>query len=159
MQAHLVQSHLGGHYISDSNPEDIESYCETCGDYDMILTSWEDEEENGRLNALLKYFMMNSLNNKSDLDKKVEEFRQCDMETKEIIESILDEVEFDSEETDSIVSYLHEYHEISEEEYQKIVKINSFNEERQIKMVKHFEKSYKEPVKTLKLSKTRKKKV
>ena len=69
MLEHLVQSHLGGHYITDGEPEFIEAYCETCGDSDEILTSWENSEKDSRVNALLRYFMIGNLNLKEDLEK------------------------------------------------------------------------------------------
>ena len=142
MQEHLVQSHLGGHYISDGDPEFIEAYCETCGDYDMILTSWDDQEENAKLNALLRYFINSRLNTKKDLDEKVEEYDDYCEDKKDIIMNIIDDIEFDNEETSSIVSYLYEDKSISEEELNRILQISNFNKERQIKMVKHFAKTY-----------------
>ena len=36
---HLVESHLGGYYISNSDPEIIEAYCDQCGDSDRIILS------------------------------------------------------------------------------------------------------------------------
>lgn len=142
MQEHLVQSHLGGHYISCGDPEFIEAYCETCGDYDMILTSWDDEEENARLNALLRYFINSRLNTKKDLDEKVEEYDGYCEDKKDIIMNIIDDIEFDAEETNSIVNYLYEDKSISEDELNRILQISNFNKERQIKMVKHFANSY-----------------
>lgn len=38
---HLVESHLGGYYVSDLDPEQITAYCESCGDSDWILLSWD----------------------------------------------------------------------------------------------------------------------
>lgn len=151
MESHLVQSHLGGHYISSDEPECIEQYCETCGDYDSIITSWEDEEENARLNALLKYFMRSSINSKSDLDLKIDNFSECSLEMDEIINCILDEIDFDSEETYSILTYLYENHDISEDEYNKIIHIATFNKLRQNKMINKMKDSYIEDAKSLKL--------
>lgn len=151
MESHLVQSHLGGHYISSDEPEFIEQYCETCGDYDSIIASWEDEEENARLNALLKYFMRSSINSKSDLDLKIDNFSECSLEMDEIINCILDEIDFDSEETYSILTYLYENHDISEDEYNKIIHIATFNKLRQNKMINKMKDSYIEDAKSLKL--------
>ena len=137
---HLVESHLGGYYISDGDPEFIEMYCETCGDYDKIVTSWYPEEENGRINALLNYFMMNVMNSREDIDLKVDEYTDCSIETKEIIPFILNDIEYNRDQVDTIVSDLFESHDINEEEYRKIMHISEFEEDRQIKMINHFKK-------------------
>ena len=42
---HLVESHMGGYYISEADPEIIEAYCEQCGEHDYIIFSYETEEE------------------------------------------------------------------------------------------------------------------
>ena len=51
---HLVEGHLGGYYISDDDPEIIESYCEQCGDSDRIILSWE---KGNKMETLFDYFM------------------------------------------------------------------------------------------------------
>lgn len=142
MEEHLVQSHLGGYYISDMEPEIIERYCETCGDYDCIMTSWNEFEENARLNALLKYFMSNSLNTKKDLDRSYYEYSDCSLTSKEIINNIIDDIKYSSEEINNIITALFDDHDINEEEYKRISYVSKINGERQIKMVKHFAKSY-----------------
>ena len=50
---HLVESHLGGYYISDDDPDIIETYCDTCDDYDRVILSWKKDN---KLNTLIKYF-------------------------------------------------------------------------------------------------------
>lgn len=50
---HLVESHLGGYYASDDDPDIIESYCEQCGDSDRIIISWDN---GNMLETLLDYF-------------------------------------------------------------------------------------------------------
>ena len=49
---HLVESHLGGYYISDIDEEIIEICCEQCGDCDRIILSWK---KGNKLNTLLEY--------------------------------------------------------------------------------------------------------
>ena len=142
MLEHLVQSHLGGYYISCGDPEFIEAYCDTCGDYDVILTSWNEDEENARLNALLSYFINSDLNTKKDLEEKIVEYKDYVLDEGEIIPTIIEDINFNDEETSSIINGLYEYHEISEEEKDKIIEISNFNAKRQIKMVKHFESTY-----------------
>ena len=153
MEEHLVQSHLGGYYISDMEPEIIERYCETCGDYDLIMTSWNEFEENARLNALLKYFISNSLNTKKDLDRRIYEYSDCSLTNKEIINNIVDDIKYSSEEINNIITALFDDHDINEEEYKRISYVSKINEARQIKMVNHFAKSYdSSPPKVLQLN-------
>ena len=137
---HLVESHMGSYYISDSDPEFIEMYCETCGDYDSIVASWNPEEEKGRLNGLLSYFMMDVLNNREDINRKIDEYDEGPIEVEDIIPSIINDIEYNSDLVSSIVYDLFEYHDISDEEYRKIIQVSDFEEDRQIKMIKHFEK-------------------
>ena len=42
---HLVEGHLGGWYISDEEPEVITRYCESCGDSDSIILSWNEGDK------------------------------------------------------------------------------------------------------------------
>ena len=158
MLEHLVQGHLGGYYISSGELEFIEQYCEQCGDSDEILTSWDEYEEDARLNALLRYFMQDVLNDRKDIDRKVEEYVSYSVEPQDIVPSMLDNISYNLEDVFSIVSSLFENHEISEEEFNKIIQIAHFEEDRQLKMVKHFAKSMftkdkDGTVKLLKLSK------
>ena len=157
---HLVESHLGGYYISNSDPEYIEQYCEACGDSDRIITSWDPYEEKGRLNGLLKHFMIDVLNSKKDIDNRVELISDDITEKEEIIQALLNDINYNKEEIETILYNLFEYREISEEEYKKILQISNFEEDRQIKMIRHFEDSIpskedKEKQKILKLSNRR----
>ena len=38
---HLVESHMGGYYISSLPEEVIENECEECYDRDTIVASWK----------------------------------------------------------------------------------------------------------------------
>ena len=67
MLEHLVENHMGGYYISNKDADFIERYCERCNDADTILTSWNTEDKNGRVNALLKFFLMDNIKTKQDL--------------------------------------------------------------------------------------------
>lgn len=158
MLEHLVRSHMGGYYISSSDSEFIEQYCEQCGDSDEILTSWDEDEEDARLNALLKYFMLDVLNDRKDIDKKVEDYVNLSVEPEDIIPSMFDSISFNAEEVFSIVSCLFEKHDISEEEFNKIVQVSRMEEDRQLNMVRYFansmfSKNEDGTVKVLKLSK------
>ena len=50
---YLVESHLGGYYVSSLDPDIITAYCEQCGDSDSIILSWE---EGFMMEALINYF-------------------------------------------------------------------------------------------------------
>ena len=67
---YLVNSHLGGYYISDNDPSWIEEICEECGDCDIIIGSWNNEDE--KYITLLDFFLENKLFN--DLDNKIKEY-------------------------------------------------------------------------------------
>lgn len=141
MLEHLVEGHLGSYYISSSEPEFIEEYCEICGDSDTILTSWDDSEKDARVNALLRYFMIKNLNSREDIDKKVDEYISYDVEKKDIIPSLLNYIDCINEETYNFATYLFESKNINEDEYKRIINISRLEDDRQIKMVKYFSKS------------------
>lgn len=136
---HLVEGHLGSYYISDDDPEFIEQYCETCGDSDTILISWNQEEENARVNALLRYFMANNMNTREDIYSKVSLLSEWGDGA--IITLLLNEIKYNNEEVFNIVFSLYENKDITKKEFDTIIHISDFEEERQRKMVKYFEKS------------------
>lgn len=55
MKEYLVESHLGGIYVTTGNPDKIEEFCEQCGDYDVIGASWEQEDEEEQFKEILSY--------------------------------------------------------------------------------------------------------
>ena len=156
MEEYLVEGHLGGYYISNSDPEIIEAYCETCGDSDRILTSWDYEVDNARLNALLSYFLENVINDREALKKKIESFYHYTTDLSEIIDELLYYIEFDTEGICNVVTALYEDKEIDEIEKDKIITISNMEKDRQFKMIKLFLKSHidsKEDDKVMKLNK------
>ena len=54
---HLVESHLGGIYISDSPAYIITATCDQCGDSDWIVASWDDGDRTSEAKALAEYFI------------------------------------------------------------------------------------------------------
>ena len=141
MIEHLVEGHLGSYYISTKDPDYIEEICPKCNDYDEILTSWDNSQKNARTNAIVKYLMRNNLNNKKDIEKKIEEFNYGPINKKDIIYLILEYIYINWEEAYIIVSDLYENNFISEEEYYKILHISNIEEDRQNQMVMHYTKS------------------
>lgn len=49
---HLVEGHLGGMYLSQSDVADIEEMCESCGDSDMVVDTFDDADEDDVVRAL-----------------------------------------------------------------------------------------------------------
>lgn len=81
---HLVEGHLGGYYISNQDPEIITEYCDTCGDSDWILCSWEEGQ---MIPALVGFF------SRIDMERKnIEAFKnEGDASKVDIIDIALSE--------------------------------------------------------------------
>ena len=140
MMEHLVESHMGGYYISNKDADLIESYCEECNDADTILTSWNTEDKNGRVNALLKFFLMDNIKTKQDLyNRALENLADSYFHGIDLVYSLLNEIGCNIEEAYNIASELYEKNSLSEEEFNRIIYILNLEEERQINMVKYFE--------------------
>lgn len=121
---HLVESHLGGYYVSDLDPERITAYCETCGDSDWILLSWE---EGHMMEKLTEYF--------SELKysiKSIEKERQSGITKKEAIESILYEYSYKDK---YIIENLYSEKVVSEDEYKQLLKENLMAQKSQIDLI------------------------
>ena len=82
---HLVESHLGGCYVSSLDSKIITAYCETCCDHDWILLSWE---EGHMMEALLQYFSKLKYSKEN-----IERERQEGITKQEAIEDVLYEYE------------------------------------------------------------------
>lgn len=121
---HLVQSHLGGYYISSGDPIDIEAYCEECGDSDNIIASWENDNT---FLGLLGYF--------SGLKRTKEELEMYfsrGVSKEDIIFGLM--CDFDDDR--NIIFNLAEYNDISEEEMKKLIDQVSISQKEQFKLVK-----------------------
>lgn len=53
---YIVQSHLGGTYLSQADPELIEAFCEQCGDCDCILAAFRANDPEIALMALVNTY-------------------------------------------------------------------------------------------------------
>ena len=140
---HLVEGHVNGnYYISNSDSEFIEQYCEQCGDSDTILASWNPEEKNARLNALLRFFMESILNTREDIYyRALQQSHYSQWYSVDIISLLISDIECTNDDIREEVDDLHNNNYISDEEFDIIMHISDFEKERQIKMVKYFEKS------------------
>lgn len=143
MLEHLVEGHVNGsYYVSNRDPKVIEAYCETCGDSDEILTSWNPDEKNARLNALLKLLMADNLNTREDIyNSALQNSFICQWYGNDIITSLLNDVEDNNDKVFDIASSLLENKIITEKEFDVIMHISDSEKDRQIKMIKYFEKS------------------
>lgn len=80
---HLVEGHLGGYYISNQDPEIITEYCDTCGDSDWILCSWQEGQ---MIPALIGFFSRIEMERKN-----IEGFKNEGSEKIDIIDIALSE--------------------------------------------------------------------
>ncbi len=140
---HLVENHLtGDYYVSNRDPKFIEQYCEVCEDSDEILASWDPLIKNAKRNSILKYVIRNILNTREDIYNKAKDFDYYSQwYSEDIITLLLNDIDLNSEEMSNIIIYLYENKIINKSEFDFIVHIIDFEEERQIKMLKYFEKS------------------
>ena len=120
---YLVESHLGGYYISDLDPEVITAYCESCGDSDYILLSWE---EGHMMDALLKYFeeITHPIDN-------IKSYLNVGVTKKDFIDKILCE-SFDNR---IIIDTLFEQKYINDDEYKNLLEVNHQTHKNQISLV------------------------
>ncbi len=121
---YLVECHLGGYYVSDLDPEIITAYCESCGDSDWILLSWE---KGHMMEALIKYF--------SEIKHSTESIEREQHEgitKQEAIESALCEYSFENK---NIIDSLYDNKYILENEYRQLLKTNLQAQKNQISLV------------------------
>ena len=138
---HLVESHLGYYYISDSDLENITKPCDQCGDCDWVIFSWDESLKKNKLNAFLKYFSIiketkETINN-----------MYCDgIGTDEIIDYLLYKYSCDED----IIIDLLETKQISEKEGLQILKQISLTKKEQFRMLKEMS-IFKQKLKVKKL--------
>lgn len=51
----LVESHLGGYYVTTGDPKKIEAVCEQCFDYDKIVASWIKGDKKAEVSSISNY--------------------------------------------------------------------------------------------------------
>ena len=124
MEYYLVDSHIGGYYVSTSNPEIIEEVCEECGDYDSIILSWED---NQKMEVLSNYF------EKLKYDKENIKNSYNNNETKE---EIISDLLYKYECNRYMMNSLCEEEIITKEEKKKLLKVVALSEKKQFELLK-----------------------
>ena len=125
---HLVESHLGGYYITNMEPDVIEEYCEECGDHDRILISWEE----GMRESTLKSFFSEV---KISAERIKEQYRFGSTE-EEVIEEITNLYDSDRE----LINDLSEYGDITEEEKVSLLRTIALAEKKQLEVFKTVKK-------------------
>ena len=122
---YLVESHMGGHYVSNSDPEIIEEYCEQCGDHDRIILSWE---EGKMMEALLKYF-----SNIKMTDKQLEREKNNSILT---VEEQIDDLAWSYDEDRYLIYELTEKNIIKLEEQRCLLKQVTIFQKKQFELLK-----------------------
>ena len=121
---HLVQSHLGGYYISDNDPKFIERFCEQCGDSDWIIISWK---KGNKMNALLDHFgRIKEDSNDIELDKNDNISR----------DEMINDLMWEYFEDRYMINILFENELITKEEQIKLLKQVSISQKKQFELLK-----------------------
>ena len=121
---HLVESHLGGYYISDGDPEFIEAYCDQCGDSDNIILSWEEGQ---RLESLSEYF-----SRVKETNEQIEIQKELGVSTDDLIFSLT--CYYDNNRC--IINDLVGSGEITHEERLALLKLVSISQKKQFEILK-----------------------
>ncbi len=89
---HLVESHMGGYYISSLPRDIIEKECEECYDRDTIVASWTKGDEIDRYYSLVNYFSNGQLKTKEDIENALSLLDYEDSTLVEKFESIINDI-------------------------------------------------------------------
>lgn len=130
---YLVESHMGGHYISNCDPEIIETYCEQCGDHDCIILSWKDGK---MMDALLEYF--------SKIKRPIEQLENDKNELDLTQDELIDILTWSYDEDRYLICELSEDGVISPDEKRVLLKQVANIQKKQFEMLKsiYYPKGY-----------------
>ena len=120
---YLVESHLGGYYVSNSDPDIIEKYCDECGDHDWIILSWSEGQ---KYNTLKKYFSSIKINKKGINEHLLEGLSKS-----ELIDYALYKYQDDID----MISYLFERKIISPHEMTELIRNVKCFQHQQIELI------------------------
>ena len=123
---YLVESHMGGYYISDKDPKSIEKYCEQCGDHDYIIISWKKGK---KLETLLGYF--------SKIKISLEELENDKKENLVSKDELIDNITWSYDNDISIINDLASDNAISEEEKILLIKQVTISEKKQLALLQN----------------------
>lgn len=122
---YLVESHMGGYYISNSDPIIIEAYCEQCGDYDHIILSWEESK---KIESLLEYF--------SNIKISYEQLEQDKKNSNGTKEEWIDYLTWLYDEDRYLIDELAAHKSITLEEQKKLLKQVTISQKKQFEYLK-----------------------
>lgn len=122
---HLVESHHGGYYVSDADPEFIERPCEICGDNDWIILSWE---EGKKFEEVEEYFSTVKVS-LDRINSYLAEYGSKDL----LLKDLLYKYECDRE----LIHFLCELGIIPKEEEIKLLLINSLSQQEHVEFVEN----------------------
>lgn len=94
---HIVESHLGGTYLSSADLEVIESFCERCGDSDCIVGSFPADDAKAAFVAITAAYT-------KDLRLEVSAYSQDDQLDPQFVEYAQEEID-DLCSADALTSY------------------------------------------------------
>lgn len=108
MNNYFVEGHLGGYYISSNDPELIEEYCEQCGDHDMILFNFDDEEKDEPFKSLSEFFAGDLLYTNERLIERISSCEGLGISLAQVIKGIKNDIVFGVDTDKDIIFELYE---------------------------------------------------
>lgn len=112
---HLVESHMGGIYISDLDPEVITEYCEECCDNDWIVSSWDKNNEQEKYEVLSNYFCLKQIANQQELENMIRSYTISGVSSRKTVTEIIHNSVYEADTNKDIVKDLFERSDITEE--------------------------------------------
>lgn len=122
---YLVEGHLGGYYVSCSDPEIIEEYCEQCGDHDRIILSWEEDKQ---LETLLEYF--------SNIKMSQEQLEICKSESLTTKEELIDSLMWSYDDDRYLINEMAGNDIVTFEEREMLLKQIAASQKKQFELLK-----------------------
>lgn len=123
---HLVQSHMGGYYISELDENIIERICEQCFDRDIIVASWKKEDKEDKKSKLIDILSNDTILTKEDLLKYLESTTSKEEmieEARNLVEyytynkkQLVEDISYDRRINDKLIKTLNKYINNSEKE-------------------------------------------
>lgn len=130
---HFVEAHEGevGYYISNLDEEDITTWCETCGDRDRIIFSFDENEKKEPFRSLFKYCIRNMIFSRQKMNEQLQLFDAHLTGEIEAADEILYAIECEVECNLNIMQELLENNSLTTSQYEKIVKYTKLMLERE----------------------------
>lgn len=153
MDNHFVEGHLGGYYISNSDPEVIEEYCDECGDYDRIMFSYDEEDKKEPFKSLSKYLTKDLIFSKRKLKKALIDQEAKDIGIKRAILEIKHNIVFDIDTNKDIVISLLETNDIDKKTCDRLIAYLDKMLKKQMEYIDNFDYSKMNLLENVKIKK------